>query len=302
MSHGKTTVIEGKVYYGGGLTGNHGHDDYIVYCYDPSQDNWTTLPPLPVKLFGLGQVNGQLVAVAGLKKSDSEVTNEVYTYDERSRKWKQTIPPMPTARHSASILSLQSALVVACGEYADAEEIFKTDTSQWYRNNAFSTPCYDIAPDVIGNTCYAIGACSNWQPPQYRNALYVASVDDLLRNTVPANQLQTTHSSSTYTPSAWKELSNTPVYCNHPDLAVLAGNLLAIGGDESSLNLGIVDKKEVYMFSPSTNSWVYICDLPEPRSDSAVAVLSSTEILVIGGRCDYNAVSTTYKGTLQLKL
>ena len=84
-----------------------------------------------------------------------------------------------------------------------------------------------------------------------------------------------------------------------PAAAVLAGKLLAIGGDETSS--GGADKKEVYMFSPSTNSWIYISDLPEPRSTTVVAVLSSTEILVIGGFCG-SRVSTTYKGTLQLKL
>ena len=117
MSIGKTTVINGKVYCGGGGTFG-GDDEYIVYCYDPSQDNWTTLPPLPVIYFGLGQVNGKLVAVGGWKRSDDRATDEVYTYDERSRKWKQTIPPMPTARHSTGVLSFPSAFVVAGGDTA----------------------------------------------------------------------------------------------------------------------------------------------------------------------------------------
>ena len=271
----------------------------IVYCYDPSQDNWTTLPPLPVKWFGLGQVNGKLVAVGGWKKSDGRATNEVYTYDERSRKWKQTIPPMPTARHSPGVLSLQSALVVAGGvtpisvECTAAVEIFKADTSQWYRTDQLPTACQDISPVVIGNTCYALGGY-DW-PLRLNQALY-ASVDDLLRNAVPVNQ--TTHSGSTDTLSAWKTLANTPTYA--PAAAVLAGNLLAIGGKETSE--GGADKKEVYMFSPSTNSWIYISDLPEPRSHTAVAVLSSTEILVIGGWCGGRVSTATYKGTLQLKL
>ena len=63
LSNGKTTVINGKVYCGGQAYKNE--DKYIVYCYDLSQDKWTTLPPLPVKLFGLDQVNGKLVAVGG---------------------------------------------------------------------------------------------------------------------------------------------------------------------------------------------------------------------------------------------
>jgi N-acetylneuraminic acid mutarotase len=81
---------------------------------------------------------------------------------------------------------------------------------------------------------------------------------------------------------------------------VLAGNLLAIGGDETS-KAGGAAKKEVYMYSPSTNSWVYISDLPAPRSSTAVAVLSSTEVLVIGGY-DGGRVNTVYKGTLHHSL
>ena len=273
MSSGKTTVINSKVYYGGGVT-HDDNDEFIVYCYDPSQDKWTTLPPLPVRWFSLGQVNGKLVAIGGRKKSTGNKTNDVYTYDERSRKWKQTIPPMPTAGDSHGILSLQSALVVAGGQRINAVEIFKLDTSQWYRTDPLPTACYDISLVAIGNTCYVLGGYSY---SRFNQALY-ASVDDLLGNAVPANQ--TTHSGSSDTQSAWKTLPNTPTY--RPAAAVLAGNLLAIGGGETSEE-GADVMKEVYMYSPSTNSWIHISDLPAPRSLTAAAVLSSTEVLVIGG-------------------
>ena len=81
---------------------------------------------------------------------------------------------------------------------------------------------------------------------------------------------------------------------------MIAGNLLAIGGKETSK--GGADKKEVYTYSPSTNSWIYISDLPTLRANTTVAVLSSTEILVIGGWADGGRVSTVYKGTLYLQL
>ena len=219
-------------------------------------------------------------------------------YDEQSQKWEQTIPPMPTARWSPGVLSLQSALAVAGGctsstTFTAAVEIFKPDTSQWYRADPLPTACCDISLVAIGNTCYALGgfngSCLN-------QALY-ASVDDLLGNAVPANQ--TTHSGSSDTQSAWKALPNIPT--NAPAAAVLAGNLLAIGGWETSK--GGAKMKEVYMYSPSTiaNSCIYISDLPAPRSNPAAAVLSSTEILVIGGwDIDGGRVSTVYKGTLTL--
>ena len=298
MSAGKSIVINGKVYYGGGFT-DRVNDKCIVSCYDTSQDNWTTLPPLPVRYFGLGQVNGKLVAVGGRKKSDDKDANEVYTYyDERSKKWKQTIPPMPTARASLGVLSLQSALIVAGGAtsklscYVDAVEIFKPDTSQWYTTDTLPTACRNISLVAIGNTCYALGGYRN---ELHLNQAFYASVDNLLLNAVPANQ--TTHSGSSVTQSAWKILPDTPTY--QPTAAVLAGQLLAVGGNETE-KIGAFTKK-IYVYSPSTNSWIYISDLPAPRLAAGVAVLSPTEILVIGGWCGVR-VDTVCKGTLHLKL
>ena len=227
-------------------------------------------------------------------RSKDDATNDVYVYDERSREWKQNIPPMPTARYFPCVLSLQSALIVAGGNapsYTAAVEIFKTDTSQWYRTDPLPTACRDVSLVAIGNTCYVLGGYKT--PSSLNQALYV-SVDELLHNAVPANQ--TTHKGSRDTRSAWKTLPNTSMY--RPAAAMLAGNLLAIGGEESSR--GGADKKEIYMYSPSTNSWIYISDLPAPRSIITVVVLSSTEILVIGG-WDSGRANTVYKGTLRLK-
>ena len=222
------------------------------------------------------------------------MSNDVYTCDERSRKWKQTIPPMPTARWSPGVLSLQSALVVAGGvivtRHTNAVEIFKPDTSQWYRADPLPIACQHISLAAIGNTCHALGGNDG---SHLNQALY-ASVDDLLGNAVPANQ--TTHSGSSDTQSAWKTLPNSPTYW--PAAAVLAGYLLAIGGNETSEERSVA-KKKVYMCSPSTNSWIYISDLPAPRSRTAAAILSSTEILVIGGR-DHSLVNTVFKGIVHL--
>ena len=197
---------------------------------------------------------------------------------------------MPTARWSPGVLSLQSALVVAGGytsSYTAAVEIFKPDSSQWYRTDPLPTACQNISLVAIGNTCYALGGYGD----SYLNQALYTSVGDLLGNAVPANQ--TTHSGSSDTQSAWKMLPNTPTY--GPTAAMLAGKLLAIGGKETPRG---TPKKEVYMYSPSTNSWIYISDLPAPRYGTTVAVLSSTEFLVIGGWGERKKVNTVYKGTL----
>ena len=286
LSKGKTTVINSKVYCGGGEV----NDEPIIYCYDPSQDMWTTLPPLPVSFFGLGQVNGELIAVGGQKKllHKLEESNAVYTYDERLEKWKQTIPPMPTARSSPAVLSLQSAVIVEgknTTSYAASVEIFKLDTSLWYKTDSLPTACYNISLVAIDTTCYVLGAGLG------RNEAFYASVDDLIGNSrsVPAYQMAI-HSGKSHTQSAWKMLANTPT-CG-PAAAVLAGNLLAVGGDDGDLTGAT---KEIYMYSHSTNSWEHASDLPAPLSDTTVAVLSLIRILVIGG-WDDEYVNTVYRG------
>ena len=93
-------------------------------------------------------------------------------------------------------------------------------------------------------------------------------------------------------------LPDTPTY--QPAAAMLSGHLLAVGGEKTSD--GEADMKEVYMYSPSTNCWIYISDLPAPRSMTAVAVLSQTEILVIGGWCGGGRVKTVHKGNLVVKI
>ena len=277
-------LIKDKIYCEGEKNSS-GDCAYIVCCYDPSRDEWTTLPAsLPVKSFGLGEVNGMLVAVGGEKKN--KISAEVHTYD--NEKWKSTeIPPMPTARSLPSVLSLQSALVVAGGfdptgrvyyDYFCEVEIFKPDTSQWYRTDPLPTACCNMSLVAIGNICYALGGHGSFNS-RLNQALY-ASVDDLLGNAVPANQ--TTHSGSSDTQSAWKTLPNTPTY--GPAAAVLAGNLLAIGGEKT---------KEIYLYTSQTESWTYIGSLPcDLKEFGSVVSLSSLDILVIA-----NGGKSVYKGT-----
>ena len=81
MCNGKTVIINDSVYFRGMGPDPEKfdeNDDNILLCYNHKKDSWTALPPLPVKWFGLGQVDGKLVAVGGLK-ADEEATNNIYT-------------------------------------------------------------------------------------------------------------------------------------------------------------------------------------------------------------------------------
>ena len=300
LAEGQSVVIGSKTYCGGnaGTT-----DEYVVYCYDPQRDKWSTLPPLSVRYFGLGQIDGELVAIGGVKKGADVPTNEVHVYDAALERWKQIITAeMPSIRAFPSVVSLQLGLIVAGGlielyddDYTDVVEIFQADTSQWYKTDPLPKVYSYLSTVAVGNMCYGLGESKH---SDQERVLY-ASIDDLIRNAVPANKTSLDDASDCVFQSVWKKLPHTPSY--QPVAASLDDHLLAIGGWQTS-KAG-ARKKEVYAFSPSMNSWVHISDLPAPRTSVSVVVLSRTEILVIGGHGgDDNRVSTVYKGTLNLKL
>ena len=141
-----------------------------------------------------------------------------------------------------------------------------------------------------------------YKPATCINNAFSASFGDLLRNAAAVTIGQPTIgaiSGSRDQGSAWKTLPNTPNY--QPTVAtVLTGTLVAMGGWDTSQ--GGVAKTELYMYLPSTNSWVYIGDLPAPRAVTTAAVLSPTELLVIGGWDGRERTKTVYKGTLTITM
>ena len=267
---------------------------YIVDCYDLKQDQWTQLPELSVSFFGLGRIDGILVTVGGLKMNRE--SGCLFTFEESEQTWQRFKFSMPTARSSASVLSLEKILLVAGGyighRLTDVVEIFKSDESQWYRTDPLPVPSTGISLAAIGNVCYGLGGWTT----AHLNQTLSSSIDDLLTNAVRANQI--TRRGNRHTHSAWKKLADTPTY--QPGATVLAGSLLAIGGWESSVDSEGSEKMAVSVYSPSTKSWIYVSDLPSPRTETRAVVLSPTEILVIGGYCGKDRVKSVFKGTLTI--
>ena len=273
---GQSTVINGKVYFSGGDVDDD-NNRYLVYCYSTTQDQWTILPSLAVKWFGLGQFESKLVAVGGVKK-DGKKRQKVYTFE--SQKWKSTLPPMMIARTFPAVTSLSEVLVVAGGnnergESTNVVEVLQQATIQWQIVTSLPIPSCNLSLVSKGDTLFVLGG--NNQPSSLNQVLKI-SISDLAKEK-----------------PTWRILQSSPTY--QPAAAMLSGNLITIGGWTASK--GESTSKSIYVYSPAIDSWIYFSDLPEPCAWSACAVLSSTEILVIGGRNE-NKVKTVYKGTLTM--
>ena len=248
--------------------------------------------------FGLGHINSTVVAVGGIstRKTKKQRCNELYILSHRS-KWVTTLPPMPTARSLATVLSIESGLIVAGGQ-TDTElntvaiEVFKRESAQWYKCEQVSLPtaCYNLSLTTSGDNLYITGGFGNQSLPL--NQALSTSVSFLLNFAewdVPYGTIKT----------QWKPLLDTPAY--QPVVAMLDGNLLAIGGWETP-ETKTIQAQRVHVFCPSKNAWVYISDLPKPLVWSVSASLqSSREILIIGGN-DTGKAKAVYKGSLTLQI
>lgn len=299
---GTSTVLNGKAYCQGAIS--NPKSEYIVYCWDLSQNTWTALPPLHFRDFSLSQVNNELVAVGGMKELSDGVfiiSNFIFTYDQTSQKWIRNIPSMPTPRYSSAVLSFPSALLVAGGCTAESSdsrtdivEVFQPEFSMWYRTKPLLVKCSSMSIVATDDVCYILGGLEG---SSILNYVFYASVTDLLHNAVPANE--TSSMINNFTQTVWKTLPNTPIYLCGQVVATLANKLITIGGEIT--NDGEENSHMIYMYSSSTNEWVHISDLPTPRSRATVVVLSSGEILMIGGFGDDN-LCAAYKGKLTLQL
>jgi N-acetylneuraminic acid mutarotase len=317
--------MDGKVYYGGGETVADESENsycYLVQCYDPSQDKWTTLSQLrlPVRYFGLGQIDGHLVAIGGEMKSSTnngtfERSKGVQRLDGNT--WmSDKIPPMSSALLHPAVISHKSSLIVAGGEYFNeikrSVEIFRLGEGRWFKTNINSLPTassgLSVVSSVSDNKHYALGGTND--QGNLNQALYV-STEDLYYNSTEQESTSNLEQSALFStprtlvemgaidasPSRWKILPDTPTYS--PAVSLLGGSLVALGGWNKE---GSKVQASIMRYSTGTNSWIYIGDLPTPGlAKTTAAVLSLAEILVIGGWDGTNMSSTVYKISLLLE-
>ncbi len=278
MDRLRPVLIGGKVYVGGGRTGNQ-FCAMLVFHYDPERDGWDHLPHCPVKLFTLGQFQGHLITVGGLT-AQGDPTGNVYRYREESREWEEYLKPMPTARSNVAVISTQAA-IVACGGVEDRPitatvEVYTAETAQWHASDPLPKPYTDMTSVTIGDTCYLLGGVEGDEHRFSASATVLrAPVSSLIQKAVSPSE----H-------SVWETIPDLPLHFS--SAASLDGHLLAIG-DVS-----------VHMFFCDTNSWVRMPagDLPTEIYEAAAIELPDNKLLVCGG-CNSTAERQRYRNHLK---
>ena len=294
-------VVGERVCVGGGITYSD-DDEYLVFQYDPARDEWTILPPGPVRYFGLGQLSGELLTVGGVDQWEV-ITKKVYHYKPESQRWEEFLQPMPTARAFLAVISTQSALI-ACGGATDITsdgkpvpcstvEVFTTETSQWYTTDPLPVPCYCMSSATINDTGYLLGGVTTAN--NLTSTVLYAPVASLIHRATSHPQQSASAARPDSTSSAWKTLRDTPLVGFAA--ASLGGMLLAVGGEYGEM------KTAVHVYSPATSTWIRVKsgDLPEPRFYCTAVELSANRLLVVGGRDqDRKDMNTVFLGSFTI--
>ena len=255
-------------------------DDARLCIYTPTTDTWSVIDT-PVYYFALVTYHSQLVLVGGMEYVGEEsvrpVTNKLWTLTGRDR-WRETLPPMTTKRYSASAVEFADILVAGGqddkGRNVDIVEVY--NGHHWTKVQCLPKPCCFMKSTVLNGHWYLMGGGGQ------EKEVYYASLDSLVASCQPSEKPL---------PSVWKRLPDVPH--KRSSTAVFGNRLIAVRGGYLS------PSSSIHAYSPHTQSWVHVGDMPVGLYSTCTAVLPTGELMVIEGQ-DYIYVeqSCVYKTSL----
>ena len=250
--------------------------DFYVFEYNPSEDAWELMPPLPVKFFGLGKMAQDLVAVGGQVHND-KLSDNLYVFDEYNQQWKESAAQLNTPRFSPTVVESETSLVAMGGLGRNSSgdlvllssiEVLCINSNKWIVTGdlpSLASVC-SPSPAVEGNTLYLVGG--------YRAQTALSAT-----SRVHTSSLSSLTSDSGMATKSWKPLPPTP-YLQSTALS-LNKCLLALGGTDEPYSSNV--HKSVYAFDAETHQWRKVDNLPYASCHSTAVAVTRDEILVIGG-------------------
>ena len=263
--YGHTAVwLNGLVYVGGGY--KTGGMPYIINCYDPVNNSWSSPINTPYCLFAMTTLNDNLLIAGGQDKS-YKITNQILTMDAGQLK---NYTKMITARSYATATGHQGMLIITGGnddkgEKLSSTELFDSSNGQWYVTNDLPQPHWWLQSVIVDNILYLLGGLNK----DYNNspAVFTAPLDTLSRHQLKWNTLQDT---------PWHRSAPVSVYGTH---------LLIVGG-HNKIGDEYTHTSDVYKLNKVSHSWEAIGHIPSARRSSAAVSTADNRVIVIGGLND----------------
>ena len=201
---------------------------------------------------------------------------QVVSWDQPSRSWRETLPPMPTPRGDASAVCYQHWVAVAGGCAStgclSVVEVLDSTRQQWYTVEPLPVPAEGLQGALDGDRWYLLGGEGVLGKCK---VAFSVSLPTLISEGLshPGGA-----SGAGEGGSVWRPLPETPLGCCGV-VVVRRGVLLAVGGKDSQSQR----RSGVYAYFPGTWEWLHVGDLPTARHSSTCCPTSESSFLVIGG-------------------
>ena len=272
------------------VVGNHVYcrSYNVVYRYDPATDTWIVLPDVPVTLFSITSLNGQLVAIGGLDEGSRITTKAktIYAWDGDSTSWKWTAlpgnPSLPSGVSRPGCGSYEHYLIVAGGYgsrlFLSSVAVFDTKEGSWYSASPLPETGDIIGTVIIGEHLYLLLSQEGLVKPT--KVILTASMQTL------ATQAKSGKNEGS---SIWRKLPDIPDYIVTGIFSIGDNMLLAITvGDGPFQRIPVMDmlpiaRADIHIFNPYIKQWMKVGELPEVMIRCACTMLPSGRLLVAGG-------------------
>ena len=267
-----------------GDTVTNGNEAYFVnysseVCsYNSATKAWQMLPKCPYQGCSLAMVNGLLTLIGGFEGGIiRSPKNQLFSLSSARNTsssttdygWIVLLPPMPTKRcNTAAITTEEGKLIVAGGESGttymqrlSTVEVMDTKTLVWSAVASLPHPYSSTSVAICEDDLYLLGGLDSKKETK---SVITCSLTELVQ-------------SNGETMSVWYRAADSANY--YSTCAAVNGELLAVGGcDDEGKAVG-----NVYKYKSSTNSWDLISNMPTARYQCLVAVLSTDEMMAVGG-------------------
>ena len=254
----------------------HESSDFYVFEYNPSEDAWEPMPPLPVKFFGLGKMAEDLVVVGGQVHND-QLSDTMYVFDQFNQLWKESAAQLNTPRFSLTVVESDSCLVAMGGLGRDSRgdlmmlssiEVLYFDSNKWTITGdlpSLASVC-SPSPAVEGSTLYLMGG--------YRAQTAISAT-----SRVHTSSLSSLTSDSGMAKKSWKPFPSTP----HLQSTALSINkcLLALGGSDRPYSPNV--HNSIFAFDSDIRQWRKVDSLPYASCHCTAVAMTHDEVLVLGG-------------------
>ena len=286
MRGAKATVINDTLYIGGGSCTTV-NDDYSMFSYKLTDDQWIRLPLLP-QCYGVPtNINNELSYIGGQDYSTKRPTNKVITL--HNDHWITPYPNMVVGRKTHAVVSYQHYIIVAGGvdeheSTLDTIELFNCNDPQW---TLVSTHLPQPMKRINATTCNQSFIIAGYD---VADGSYSGTFITTMDNLVGTEQQQSLTRSTSEDESKWSELWHTPYWFT----AIVPNTSppVIIGGSKQGKTVN-----NISLYDDSSDSWRTVSTLPISCAGATVATINDT-IIIAGGYTDGSTRETTRATTL----